>query len=219
MFLVGELVLNKRVLTKVFAELTMIGSKFGPVDKTFFNDLLPTLLKDYNLFLNKAEDQAKERAGISSPRVVLHRLISKTKTSNRNTGLFKANATATKTTMGEEKEEEETSMASTGTYKCILFECIKCVYAVSRANVKGNCRIIREKNRNVIQCMVYSVKCHSMFGSYFVFNFGASSIRTGKEKKTAMFLQNIVIDDVTVVVFFLFVLFMLHDLFIIYFER
>lgn len=106
----------------------MIGSKFGPVDKKFFNDLLPKLLEDYNLFLNKAEDQAKDRAGISSPRVVLHRLISTIKPANRNTGLFTADATATKTTMGEEKEEEETAMASTGTYKCVLFEllCVCC---------------------------------------------------------------------------------------------
>lgn len=58
--------------------MSMIGCKFGPVNRKDIEALFPKGdEQDWNSdeFLVKAEDIAKQRAGITEPRVVLHKII------------------------------------------------------------------------------------------------------------------------------------------------
>lgn len=95
----------------------MIGCKYGPVDRATIANSLPKTDQskwNHDEFLNTMENEAKNRAGVSEPRVILRRLVlpSTHASINRNTVWVPEKATAA--TKGiEDKGKSATVTAAT----------------------------------------------------------------------------------------------------------
>lgn len=69
--------------------MSMIGCKYGPVNRKTIEECFPKGdAQDWNSdeFLVKAEETAKQRAGFTEPRVVLHKIVLQSESAAGNNG-------------------------------------------------------------------------------------------------------------------------------------
>lgn len=96
----------------------MIGCKYGPVDRTTIAKSLPKTDPsnwNHDEFLNTMENEAKNRAGVSEPRVILRRLVmpSTHASINRNTVWVPEKATATAKGIEDKDKSATVTVAAT----------------------------------------------------------------------------------------------------------
>lgn len=135
--------LSKRHLIAVLAEMTNIGTKFGPVGRTKINELLPKDGVQWNhiQFLNDVEEEAKKRAGITEPRVVLNKLewppvhLRADKPSNKTKTKPKTTTTTKKASVGETSKPPKLVKATNPAKKRKLDEPVEGVRTRSRSNL------------------------------------------------------------------------------------